>query len=422
MGRPIVIAAQRATKQDLHGFVEVKPRISAESAAAAGFNTLPRNFRLRPPGEVSEAVSATRRAIWPPSPEPRSRQASMSVVASVATDANDEEGAVAVVASPRSARKSSERAPRSAAASADLPAPPALVPAAVSIAEPADTPSTAVADHAEPQAAAVPSASCYGSSSDLGECSGSIWLVRHGERVDAVDKSWKKSAARPHDPPLTPLGLQQAAAMGRALRGHRLDAIYSSPFLRCMQTATAIAEAIGPGAPLIRVEPGLGEWLFNRWFSAQPMDAQMAIRELQRTHGDAMLDATHVPLWDTELRRAPMQAEGGWQQPFQPVPFPEALPHVGNRYVSSLMALREAAPFALLVTHGFGVQAMAEVATNEGMEEPSYCSATRMRKLGDADWSCDLICRTDHLAAEGHEAPAQKGGPMNTVKFSASAF
>ena len=279
-----------------------------------------------------------------------------------------------------------------------------------------------MADHAEPQAAAVPSASCYGSSSDLGECSGSIWLVRHGERVDAVDKSWKKSAARPHDPPLTPLGLQQAAAMGRALRGHRLDAIYSSPFLRCMQTATAIAEAIGPGAPLIRVEPGLGEWLFNRWFSAQPMDAQMAIRELQRTHGDAMLDATHVPLWDTELRRAPMQAEGGWQQPFQPVPFPEALPHVGNRYVSSLMALREAAPFALLVTHGFGVQAMAEVATNEGMEEPSYCSATRMRKLGDADWSCDLICRTDHLAAEGHEAPAQKGGPMNTVKFSASAF
>ena len=63
MGRPIVIAVQRATKQDHHGFVEVQPRISAESAAAAGFNTLPRNFKLRPPGEVSEAVnSATRRA------------------------------------------------------------------------------------------------------------------------------------------------------------------------------------------------------------------------------------------------------------------------------------------------------------------------------------------------------------------------
>ena len=246
--------------------------------------------------------------------------------------------------------------------------------------------------------------------------------MRHGERGDAVDKDWKKSAARPHDPPLTALGLQQAAAMGQALRGHRLDAIFTSPFLRCMQTATAIAAAIGPGAPLIRVEPGLGEWLFNRWFSAQPMDAQMAIGELQRTHGSGMLDAAHVPLWDTEQRRAPMRAEGGWQQPFQPVPFPEPLPHVGNRYESSLVALREAAPFALLVTHGFGVQAMAEVATAEGMQEPSYCSATRMRKLGDADWSCDLVCRTDHLAAEGHEAPAENGGALGTTKFSASAF
>mgnify|MGYP002044721931 CR=1 FL=1 len=83
-------------------------------------------------------------------------------------------------------------------------------------------------------------------------------------------------------------------------------------------------------------------------------------------------------------------------------------------------ALREAAPFALLVTHGFGVQAMAEVATNEGMEEPSYCSATRMRKLGDADWSCDLVCRADHLAGA---APKRNGnGPMHTIAFSSSAF
>ena len=69
-----------------------------------------------------------------------------------------------------------------------------------------------------------------------------MWVVRHGERIDAVEKGWKKTAARPHDPPLTPTGFEQAAATGRALRDHRLDAIYTSPFLRCVQTATAIAE------------------------------------------------------------------------------------------------------------------------------------------------------------------------------------
>lgn len=130
--------------------------------------------------------------------------------------------------------------------------------------------------------AATPS--CYTSDSDEGECSGAVWVVRHGERIDSVEKGWKKTAARPHDPPLTPAGFEQAAATGRALRGHRLDAIYTSPFLRCVQTATAIVEAMGPGAPPIHVEPGLGEWLFNRWFSMMPVDGEMATAALLQAH------------------------------------------------------------------------------------------------------------------------------------------
>lgn len=278
--------------------------------------------------------------------------------------------------------------------------------------------------HATPASPDAGASSCYTSSdhSDQGECSGSVWIVRHGERIDSVDKSWKTTAERPHDPPLTPLGIEQAAASGRALRGHRLDVIFTSPFLRCVQTALAIAEALGPDAPRIQVEPGLGEWLFNRWFKAQPVDGAMAVEALQRRHG-AALASSHAPLWDSDERRAAMrQAGGGWEQPYQRLPFPESLPQVSNRYVSTLTALRDAAPYALLVTHGFGVQAMAEHASSDGsqIDEPGYCSLTRMRKLGAADWSCDLVCRSDHLAGA---APKRNGnGPMHTIAFSSSAF
>ena len=43
-----------------------------------------------------------------------------------------------------------------------------------------------------------------------------------------------------------------------------------------------------------------------------------------------------------------------------------------------------------------------------------------VRKLGAADWSCDLVCRSDHLAGA---APKRNGnGPMHTIAFSSSAF
>ena len=125
------------------------------------------------------------------------------------------------------------------------------------------------------------------------------------------------------------------------------------------------------------------------------------VRPPTLTHG---LERAHCP--DPPTRRRRLQVSG--------------------RYTSTLEALREAAPYALLVTHGFGVQAMAEHAS-EGKEidDPAYCSLTRMRKLGGEDWSCDLICRADHLAevAGGKAAKGNGGGgPMRTIAFSAASF
>ena len=124
--------------------------------------------------------------------------------------------------------------------------------------------------------------------------SGSIWVCRHGERSDVANGDWWETAARPHDPPLTALGLRQATAAGKALVGQPIQAIYSSPFRRCVQTACQIAEALGGGLK-VKIEPGLGEMLHQDWFdfpepnvrTGNPVDAVMSTAALVADFGAA---------------------------------------------------------------------------------------------------------------------------------------
>ncbi len=85
-----------------------------------------------------------------------------------------------------------------------------------------------------------------------------IWIVRHGNREDFLDRTWSQTAERPHDPGLSPDGEEQARELGLSLRDQSVDRIYASPFLRTIQTASHIADALD--LP-VRLEPGLGEVL-----------------------------------------------------------------------------------------------------------------------------------------------------------------
>ncbi|XP_078674734.1 LOW QUALITY PROTEIN: ubiquitin-associated and SH3 domain-containing protein B-like [Branchiostoma floridae x Branchiostoma belcheri] len=117
-----------------------------------------------------------------------------------------------------------------------------------------------------------------------------LYILRHGERVDVVfGKRWMNSSFVngdyvPHDlnlprklpsregsplsfaedSPLTEMGWFQARLTGEAMRrtGVHISQVYSSPSLRCVQTADAVLDALGLRPSMkIRVEPGLFEWL-----------------------------------------------------------------------------------------------------------------------------------------------------------------
>ncbi|XGW11158.1 hypothetical protein V3C99_012564 [Haemonchus contortus] len=87
-----------------------------------------------------------------------------------------------------------------------------------------------------------------------------LWFVRHGERVDNVDKTWKKTAERWDDPPLSARGHQQAREVGVALMEEPIDHVICSPFTRCVETATEIL-SLRKDPPLLYIEPGMGESL-----------------------------------------------------------------------------------------------------------------------------------------------------------------
>jgi len=66
-----------------------------------------------------------------------------------------------------------------------------------------------------------------------------IILIRHGESEGNVKHMIS------HDPesfPLTEKGVEQSRLVGKGLKNLKIDTIYSSPILRCRQTAQIIAE------------------------------------------------------------------------------------------------------------------------------------------------------------------------------------
>src|SRR5258708_854930 len=80
-----------------------------------------------------------------------------------------------------------------------------------------------------------------------------LLFIRHAlpRRIDAGHGSG------PADPDLAALGLEQAAALAEWLAGESVDALFSSPMRRALQTAAPVAERLG--LP-ITVEEGIAEF------------------------------------------------------------------------------------------------------------------------------------------------------------------
>ncbi len=94
-----------------------------------------------------------------------------------------------------------------------------------------------------------------------------VWLARHANRLDFVNPEWFNTAERPYDPPISDDGVVQAQQLAQRLKPENIAHIFASPFLRTVQTANSVAEALD--LP-IKLESGLSEWLNSAWMPTMP--------------------------------------------------------------------------------------------------------------------------------------------------------
>ena len=120
-----------------------------------------------------------------------------------------------------------------------------------------------------------------------------LLVVRHGERED-TDPAWRTTAARPFDPGLTEKGRSQAMRLAQRLAADKITRIYSSPYLRAVETADCIAEVT---KLQIRAESGLGEMLNPDWFPSAPEILPMAQLQDRFPRIDRTYDSTVEPVF-----------------------------------------------------------------------------------------------------------------------------
>ncbi|XP_078088204.1 ubiquitin-associated and SH3 domain-containing protein A-like [Mustelus asterias] len=152
-----------------------------------------------------------------------------------------------------------------------------------------------------------------------------VLTMRHAERVDLVfGKAWLAQCLtsegryiRPdlnfpssiprrvggtkdydHDAPLSSCGIFQSRLMGEAFREQELKIqhVYSSPALRCVQTAHHVLKALQLGQKVtIRVEPGLFEW--TKWEGERAIPNFMSAAELKAAEYSVDINySVHVPV------------------------------------------------------------------------------------------------------------------------------
>jgi broad specificity phosphatase PhoE len=137
-------------------------------------------------------------------------------------------------------------------------------------------------------------------------------LVRHGATANNICRPLKLQG-RGSDLPLSAEGVRQSGETGRLLASVRLAAVYSSPLLRAMQTARAIAQPHGlkvqTVAELTEIDVGSWEGLAWEQIEAAWPDEYRRFMEDPASNpylGGETMEQVHqrvAPAWDALLKR-----------------------------------------------------------------------------------------------------------------------
>jgi broad specificity phosphatase PhoE len=199
-----------------------------------------------------------------------------------------------------------------------------------------------------------------------------LWIARHGNRLDFVDPDWFPIAERPYDPPLSEDGFVQARQLGHRLKSENIKHIFASPFLRTVQTAYEVAKVLNKP---IKLEAGLCEWLNPDWMPATP--ARLPREVL----------ATEYPAIDLSYCSRVLPE------------YPESEEMLRRRMTRTAQLLTEEfSEEILLVTHGaFVVEGTAGLMGGRPLVNPQLCCLVKLVR-NSSQWKMELNGDTSHLS------------------------
>ncbi len=183
-----------------------------------------------------------------------------------------------------------------------------------------------------------------------------IWMVRHAERQDTVDPNWGETAPYIDDPELSANGIIQAEECAQALKDENISHIFSSPFLRTIQTASEIAYVLNLQ---IKAEEGLSEWLRNDWYNSvptvMPIEDKMALYPIDPSY--TSLGSAVYPETDNEFKAR----------------VTETLNAILEQYSGEI----------LLAGHGGSLSVAAEALVGSNMVNTELCCIIKIVRDGD---------------------------------------
>lgn len=200
----------------------------------------------------------------------------------------------------------------------------------------------------------------------------SIWVVRHGFRIDFTCPGWVENAENPYNPPLDPAGLIQAEETAERLKNEDIQYIFASPFYRTLQTANAFAEKAGIK---FNVEKGFSEWLQGDEFKNTPVLSS------------AIEAAEEFSLINTDYKSL-----GSFEYPESRADLDfrvdETLKKIIDKYKSNI----------LIISHGSPIKSIYKSLTGSVPEDyQPMCSVTKFGYSSNG-WEIEIDAESSHLS------------------------
>jgi len=199
-----------------------------------------------------------------------------------------------------------------------------------------------------------------------------VWITRHGNRQDFVNPNWGKTARWQDDPGLSPDGIIQAKELAERIKKENIRHIFSSPFLRTVETASQVAKVLGLK---IKIEAGLSEWMNTDWFKPEPVLMPLAEKAVLFPEIDLSYISRIVPVC------------------------PETHEEMEIRVAKAVHIITgEFSGDILLVGHGASVDASMYSLVGKKMEIQSSLCCLIKAVRNDGQWILELNGDTSHLS------------------------